>query len=114
MVEKKVNFGIEDGDNFFAHEVSVNFNPTQFVLDFKCITPRVDPRGEDGPFISIKHNVVLMDVYHAKKFIEFFKRRLDTYEGEFGKIERPKQLKKVEKKRKESKKEKPETPTYFG
>jgi len=55
-----------------------------------------------------------MDVYHAKKFIEFFKRRLDTYEGEFGKIERPKQLKKVEKKRKESKKEKPETPTYFG
>jgi len=44
MVEKKVNFGIEDGDNFFAHEVSVNFNPTQFVLDFKCITPRVDPR----------------------------------------------------------------------
>ncbi|MFH2028171.1 MAG: hypothetical protein ABIJ08_03465, partial [Nanoarchaeota archaeon] len=56
--EKRVNFGINDGDAFFAHEISVNFNPTQFVLDFKSITPRVDPRSNEGPVIALKHNVV--------------------------------------------------------
>ena len=118
MAEKKINFGIEEGISFFAHEASVNFNPTQFILDFKCITPRVDPRGNEGPFISIKHNVIMMDVYHAKKFIEFFKKRIDDYEKEFGKVEKPKAVKTIEKKRKKesksSKNTKTDTPSYFG
>ena len=115
MVEKKCNFGIDDGKNFFAHEVSVNFNPTQFVFDFKCITPRVDPRSSDGPFISIGHNVILMDSFHTKRFIEFLKKRIEDYESEFGKIEKPHQLKVVEKKRKKRPKEKKaEAPSYFG
>jgi len=118
MAEKKINFGINDGDNFFAHEVSVNFNPTQFILDFKCITPRVDPRSNEGPFINIKHNVVMMDVFHAKKFMEFLSKRIEDYEKEFGKIEKPSAVKKIEKKRqkeaKDSKNKKTEAPSYFG
>lgn len=118
MTEKKINFGIEDGPNFFAHEVSVNFNPTQFVLDFKSIAPRVDPRSNEGAVISIKHNVILMDVYHAKKFLDFMKKRVDDYEKEFGRIEKPAAIKTIEKKKKKEdksrKKEKIEAPEYFG
>ncbi|MFH1641710.1 MAG: DUF3467 domain-containing protein [Nanoarchaeota archaeon] len=118
MVEKKINFGIDDGITFFAHEVSVNFNPTQFVLDFKSISPRVDPRSNEGAVISIKHNVVLMDVYHLKKFTEFLKKRIDDYEKEFGNIEKPNAIKIIEKKRQKEMKDKKtdsvEIPTYFG
>ena len=118
MAEKKINFGINDGDTFFAHEVSVNFNPTQFVLDFKNITPRVDPRSSEGAVIALKHNVILMEIYHLKKFAEFLKKRLDDYEKEFGKIEKPEAIKIVEKKRKRESKDKEkesvEVPTYFG
>jgi hypothetical protein len=118
MAEKKINFGIDDGNNFFAHEVSVNFNPTQFVLDFKSIAPRVDPRSNDGAVIALKHNVVLLDVYHAKKFLEFMTKRISDYEKEFGKIEKPKAIKIIEKKRKKETKDnktvKIDTPEYFG
>ena len=118
MTEKKINFGIQDGDTFFAHEVSANFNPTQFVLDFKNITPRVDPRSNEGPVVSIKHNVILMDVYHTKKFVEFLNNRLKDYEKEFGKIETPNAVKVIEKKRKaeakDKNKESVDVPTYFG
>lgn len=116
--QKKINFAIDNGDAFFAHEVSVNFNPTQFILDFKCITPRVDPRSTESQVLSIKHNVVMLDAFHAKGFLEFLKKRLEDYEKEFGKVEKPKVLKTIEKKRKNlaSKKKdtKPQGPTYFG
>ena len=116
MAEKKVNFGIDDGDSFFAHEVSVNFNPTQFVLDFKTVTPRIDPRSNEGHVINIKHNVVLMDVFHAKRFVEFLKKRIDDYEKEFGKIEKPKAIAALEKKRKNEPKniQLEDAPSYFG
>jgi hypothetical protein len=117
MAEKKINFGIDDGNSFFAHEVSVNFNPTQFIFDFKCITPRVDPRSNEGPFININHNVVMLDIYHAKRFLEFLDKRIKDYEKEFGKITKPKPIKIVEKKRDKKSKEKKEkvaTPSYFG
>ncbi len=118
MAEKKLNLGIDDGNNFFAHEVSVSFNPTQFILDFKCITPRIDPRTSSGDVLSLKHNVVMMDVYHAKAFADFLQKRLKDFEKEFGKIEKPKAIKKAEKKASQrSAKEKAataETPNYFG
>lgn len=116
MAEKKINFSIQEGDAFFAHEASINFNPTQFVLDFKSVTPRVDPRSNEGQVISIKHNVIILDVFHAKKFVEFMKNRIDDYEKEFGKIEKPKAIANLEKKKKVSKDEKKEgnIPNYFG
>ena len=53
--QKKINISINEGMEFFAHELSVNFNPTQFIFDFKCITPRVDPRSKEVPHLNIKH-----------------------------------------------------------
>ncbi len=77
--QKKINLGISDGNEFFAHELSVNYNPTQFILDFRCVTPRSDPRSKVIPFISIKHNVVLVDTHHAKRILEVLQEVLITF-----------------------------------
>src|SRR3989339_943468 len=102
MVEEKINLNINEGDSFYAHELSINFNPLQFVFDFKNVTPRVDPRSKDRASIVLKHNVILVDPYHAKKVHELLGNVLKKYEKEFGKIEKPKQLQVIEKKQKKS------------
>ena len=114
--QKKINLGINDGNEFFAHEVSVNFNPMQFILDFKCITPRVDPRTKENPLLMIRHNIVMIDVFHARKIHEMLGEVIKKYEDQHGKIEIPKAIKKLEKKKpKENKKETVKTvPSYLG
>ena len=117
MAEEKINFSIHEGDSFFAHELSINFNPLQFVFDFKNVTPRVDPRNKDRASIVLKHNVVLVDPFHAKKVHELLGGVLKKYEKEFGRIEKPKQLQMLEKKQKPAAKkesEKIETPSYIS
>lgn len=116
MQEKKINFSISEGTEFFAHEVTLNFNPTQFILDFKCITPRSDPRSQQGPNLAVKHNVVMLDTFHAKKMHELLGNVIKRYEEEFGEIVKPKAIEKAEKKRKTETdiKDKSTVPTYFG
>ena len=116
---KKINLGIQDGHEFFAHELSVHFNPTQFIFDFRSVTPRNDPRSKDAPFISIRHNVVLSEPYHAKRIYEVLGNVIKQYEEQFGKIEKPKAIEKYEKKMKkavkDNKKSTKETvPSYLG
>ncbi|MBW2965818.1 DUF3467 domain-containing protein [Candidatus Woesearchaeota archaeon] len=114
---KKINIGVNDGQEFFAHELTVNFNPTQFILDFKSVTPRNDPRSKETPYVNIRHNVVLVDVFHAKKINELLTKMVEEYEKKYGKIEMPKALKKAQKERKESKDEKSTkeaVPAYLG
>lgn len=115
MEPQKININIKDGEAFFAHEVSINFNPLQFILDFKCITPRVDPRGE-RPSIAIEHNVIMVDPYHAKRILELLSKVIERYEKEFGKIEKPKALKRIEKEQQKLAKRKKDIklPTYLG
>ena len=108
MAEEKISLSINDGDAFYAHELSINFNPLQFVFDFKSVTPRVDPRSKDRASIVLKHNVVLVDPYHAKKVHGLLGDVLKKYEKEFGKIEKPKVLQILEKKNKKDKKDKKE------
>jgi len=115
--QKKLSMNVHDGTDFFAHETSVNFSPTQFVLDFKSITPRVDPRSGPNPVVVLRHNTVLIDPLHAKKLAELLDTMVQKYEKEFDKIQVPKALAKHEKKLKRkatSKKPIVETPTYFG
>ncbi len=121
-MEKNVNMSINDGEAFFAHELSINFNPLQFTLDFKSVTPRVDARSKDSLVLSLKHNVIIVDPYHAKKIFELLGQTLSNFENEFGKIEKPKALEKYEKKVKSNTKPntKPKgkadtkSPSYFG
>ena len=88
--EKKLSMNIEDGLEFFAHETSINFSPTQFVIDFKNITPRIDPRAGKDPVVVLRHNVILLDPLHAKRLAELLLDVVGKYEKEFGKIEKPK------------------------
>jgi len=117
MEEKKINVGVSSKEPFFAHETSINFNPTQFVLDFKCVTPLTDIRTQNTPTISIKHSLIMLDPYHAKEVYKLMSRVLEKYEKEFGVIEKPKAIEKFEKKHKakgEGKETKTSIPSYFG
>ncbi len=126
MAEKKINLNITDGDAFFSHETSINFNALQFIFDFKSITPRMDPRNSNGTVMALRHNVVLMDTFQAKRFHELLGKAIEKYEKNYIKITKPKVIEKLEKQRaknaKQSKSKKGEKkdrneikiPSYLG
>jgi len=116
MEEKQINISINEGDSMFAHETTVTFNPTQFIFDFKSITPRMDMRSKEGHNLVVKHSVIIMDPYQAKGVVDLMKKVIDDYEKRFGKIEKPKQMQKAEKKNKEDAKKKTVStaPSYLG
>ncbi|MDO8661334.1 MAG: hypothetical protein Q7K43_05580 [Candidatus Woesearchaeota archaeon] len=116
MAESQVQMSVLEGGEFFAHEVTVNFTPLQFSLDCKSITPRSDPRTKGRPSFVIRHNVIMLEPWHAKIVHEILGNLLQKYEEEFGKIKKPKALEKAEKKQKQtaSSAEKPPVPAYFG
>jgi len=114
-----INMRINDGGAMFAHEMSANFSPTQFMLDFKMITPRVDPRSKNRPSFVMQHNVIMVDPWHMKKIIAVMSETVKKYETEYGKISKPKAITKAEKKQKEiaektGTKPPAEIPTYLG
>ena len=116
--KQQINLNIVEGDSFFAHEVSMNFTPTQITLDFKCITPRTDPRGK-APSFLLKHNVVMVEPWHAKMMLEVLASVVKKYEEEFGKITQPKAIQKATKKHKKAKKKSTNikttgAPSYLG
>lgn len=116
-MDKNLNVSINDGEAFFCHELSINFNPIQIIFDFKSITPRVDMRSKDRPSISLKHNVVMLDPFHAKRMQELLTKVIKDYEKDFGKIEKPKAVAALEKRmaeKGEDPKKAVEVPTYFG
>ena len=115
--EKKLNVSINEGNEFFAHEMSINFNPTQFVFDFRCITPRIDIRTRDAPVLNIKHDIIIVEPWHAKEILRVLTNVIENYEKQFGKIEKPKAIKIMEKK--QSKIQAPgimktQAPSYMG
>jgi len=117
MSDKKVNVSVNDGMDFFANEASVTFNTMQFILDFKSITPRMDMRSKDAPVLSVKHNVVLVDPYHAKSFHKLLGDVIKNYESKFGKITKPKALAQAEKdskKKTQSPQKTSNIPNYLG
>ncbi|MBS3106988.1 DUF3467 domain-containing protein [Candidatus Woesearchaeota archaeon] len=113
-MEQKINLSINEGKGFFAHEASINYSPTQFILDFKCITPRVDPRSAETANIHMEHEVIMVEPYHALRVHELLGDMLKKYEKDFGKIEKPKSLEKAEKRAKQANKPEKSDLTYFG
>ncbi|MBS3112597.1 DUF3467 domain-containing protein [Candidatus Woesearchaeota archaeon] len=103
--EQQIKFSIVEGEPFFSHDMSINFNPSQFIFDFRCVTPRIDPRTNDGSRVmQLKHNIVMLEPYHAKQVAEVLAGMVQKYEKRFGKIEKSKAIKQMEK---ETRKEKP-------
>jgi hypothetical protein len=115
MKDQKVNLTIADGAAFFAHEMTAHFTPTQFTLDFKCVTPRTDPRTTGSTFL-IQHNIVMLDPWHVKSLIEVLSNMVERYEKTYSKIKKPKALDKAEKERKKpaKKSRKSNSANYFG
>ncbi len=115
----KLNFAINDGDTFFANEMSITFGPAQFAFDFKNISPRVDMRNQDGSkTFVLKHNVILIEPFQIKQFAKVLNDAISRYELEYGNIELPASIKKAEQAlQKLAKKEDAashDVPSYFG
>jgi len=108
MEKEKQFLNVQDGNEFFAHEATVSVNQIQFAIDFKCVTPRTDTRGQ---VTSIKHNMVLLDPTHAKSLSTVLINLVKNYEEEFGEIKQPKPVKS---KQKVISSESVGTPSYFG
>ena len=112
-----LNIHIVDGEPFFAHELTINFTPTQFTFDFKCVTPRTDPRSKNQVSFLLKHNVVMTDPWHTKQICAVLAGVIMKYEEEFGVIKKPKAVEKAEKQQKaaaQKEDNQTETPTYLG
>jgi len=113
-MDKKINVSISDGSSSFAHEASINYSPTQFIFDFKNVTPRVDPRSSESPTIHILHNVVMLEPFHAKRFYELLGEMISKYEKDFERIDKPKAVKLIEKRAKKDTMADEVQPNYFG
>lgn len=115
--EKQINLNINDGDSFFANEISINFNLTYLFIDFKNISPRIDARAQNGATFSLKHNVIILEPYVFKQTVALMNEILQRYEKEFGRIEKSKILERFEKKQKSDAKSSPKVgsiPAYLG
>ena len=90
--KQPLHISVTDGEPFFANESTIHFNPTQFVLDFKCISPRMDQRNPQGTTMVMHHNVVLLEPWHMKMLHAVLSESLKRFETEFGTIEKPKAI----------------------
>jgi hypothetical protein len=113
---KKVKFDIDNGQSFFADEVGVMHNPLKVIVDYRSITPRIDMRNQEFQPLVLRHNVVVMDPWTAKTFLDILKENIGNYEKTFGKITKPEALKRIEKKAKKNTKDAPveKAPNYLG
>ncbi len=86
--KKKVNINIDQNkDSFYANNLAVFNNPTEFVLDFAQVIPKVDMiQNEQMISYNIKHNSIILEPKQAKIFLNLLKENIDKYEHKFGKI----------------------------
>jgi hypothetical protein len=98
-MEKSVNIQIDHREGaFYSDSISIIYNPSKFILDFKQSTPRIDQiQDKQQQTIAVKHNVIILDVKFAKIFHETLKKSVEGYEKKHGVIKIPKPTKKVEK-----------------
>lgn len=96
MAEKHVNIQIDHRENgFYSDNISVIYNPSKFILDFKQITPRMDHvQGKAQETLAIKHRVIILDIKFAKIFLNTLKKSIEGYEKKYGQIKVPKAMKK--------------------
>ncbi len=112
----QLNVRIRDGEQFFSNESSINFNPNEIVIDFKCMTHTHDVADRRG--LVLRHNMVIMNPFHAKNFLVMFSNVIKDYENRFGEIKKSEAVKRAEGMLKKEEKKKSEVrndpDTYFG
>ncbi len=92
MAEKHVNIQIDHREpGFYSDNISIIYNPSKFILDFKQVTPRMDHiHGKSQEVLCVKHRVIILDVKLAKIFLNTLQKSIEGYEKKHGKIEIPK------------------------
>ena len=103
--QKQINLRVKDEDQFYANEISINFNPNELILDFKCIT-HIHDVGEHRSMM-LRHLPVIINPFHAKSFLNMLNNAINDYEAKFGEIKKSEALKKAEKMVKNQEKIKP-------
>ena len=95
-MERNVNVQIDHRkEGFYSDSISIIYNPSKFILDFKQNTPRIDQvHGKSQETIAVKHNVIILDVKFAKIFLNTLTKSIEGYEKKHGKIQTPKKPKK--------------------
>ena len=93
--QTQINLRIKDGEQFYSNETSINFNPNEFIFDFKCLTNVHDITNHRA--IVLKHNAVIVNPFHAKSFLIMLNRAIKDYESKFGEIKKSEAMKKAEK-----------------
>ncbi|OYT43076.1 MAG: hypothetical protein B6U88_01935 [Candidatus Aenigmarchaeota archaeon ex4484_56] len=90
MVEDKKETMKDGMEAFYSNNLAVFHNPTEFILDFTQITPRIDIVGGKQIVSYItKHNAVVLEPTQAKIFLKLLKENIDKYEKKYGKIKIP-------------------------
>lgn len=99
MAEKHMNIQIDHRESgFYSDNISIIYNPSKFILDFKQVTPRMDHiHGKPQEVLAVKHRVIILDAKFAKIFLDTLKKSVEGYEKKHGEIKVPKISKKPEK-----------------
>jgi len=94
--ERNINVQIDHReDGFYSDSISIIYNPSKFILDFKQNTPRIDQiHGKSQQTVAVKHKVIIMDIKFAKIFLETLKKSVEGFEKKHGAIKLPKETKK--------------------
>ena len=113
----EMNVRVKDNAQFYSNDLAINVSPTEFVLDFKCMSQVQDIMQHSA--VVVTHQPVVISPIHAKGLVDILSKAIIDYEKKFGKIEKPKAVKKAEKLVEKTKKQKkgkvvtkPEN--YFG
>ncbi len=106
----EIRVDVDNGQDFFADEVSVSHSPIRFILDFKRTTPRIEGNEQR---LLLRHNIVVLDPFFTKELLKVLKDNITRYEKRFGEIKKPDALKKATKVTKKSS-EKAVKQDYFG
>ena len=93
--KQQLNVRVKDGEQFYSNEVSINFNPNEIILDFKCIT-HLNELGNHRSLL-LSHNPIILNPFYAKSFLLMLNKAIQEYETRFGEIKKSESMKKAEK-----------------
>lgn len=79
----KINIPKEHSEGIYSNVAFMNFNQSEFVVDYGRILPGV-------PEATVYSRIILSP-QHAKRFMQLLDRNLKKYEEQFGEIKLPEQ-----------------------
>ncbi len=79
----KVSIQKESAEGIYSNIVFMNFNASEFIVDFGRILPAV-------PEAKI-YSRIIMNPQHCKRLMHLLERNIDKFEKQFGEISLPEQ-----------------------